>query len=80
MAAKFDIEKFNGSNFSMWKIMIKTILRKNNCVAAIREISAEITDDKKWDEMDVNTIANLHLALADGVLSSTEEKKSAKEI
>ncbi|GKD62048.1 hypothetical protein Tco_1299557, partial [Tanacetum coccineum] len=30
--------------------------------------------------MDGNGIANLHLALADGVLSSIEEKKSAKEI
>ncbi|GJT46104.1 gag-pol polyprotein [Tanacetum coccineum] len=41
---------------------------------------AEVTDDSKWDEMDGNAIANLHLALADGVLSSIEEKKSAKEI
>ncbi|PON56274.1 hypothetical protein PanWU01x14_182860, partial [Parasponia andersonii] len=30
--------------------------------------------------MDSNVFANLHLALADGVLSSIEEKKSAKEI
>nr|GEV49759.1 Gag-Pol polyprotein [Tanacetum cinerariifolium] len=30
--------------------------------------------------MDGNAIANLHLALADGVLSSIKEKKSAKEI
>ncbi|GJT41412.1 gag-pol polyprotein [Tanacetum coccineum] len=41
---------------------------------------AEVTDDSKWDEMDGNAIANLHLPLADGVLSSIEEKKSAKEI
>ncbi|GJU80528.1 hypothetical protein Tco_1282893 [Tanacetum coccineum] len=36
--------------------------------------------NSKWDEMDGNAIANLHLALADGVLSSIEEKKRAKEI
>ncbi|GJU97926.1 hypothetical protein Tco_1327197 [Tanacetum coccineum] len=36
-----------------------------------------ITD---MDEMDGNAISNLHLALADEVLSSIEEKKSAKEI
>nr|GEW95285.1 Gag-Pol polyprotein [Tanacetum cinerariifolium] len=40
----------------------------------------EFTDDSKWDEMDKNAIANLYLALADGILSSIEEKKSAKEI
>ncbi|GJX19059.1 retrovirus-related pol polyprotein from transposon TNT 1-94 [Tanacetum coccineum] len=59
---------------------MKAILRKDKCLAAIGERSAEVTDDSKWDEMDGNAIANLHLALADGVLSSIEEKKSAKEI
>ncbi|PON55894.1 hypothetical protein PanWU01x14_184660, partial [Parasponia andersonii] len=59
---------------------IKAILRKDNCLAAIGERPAEITDDKRWDEMDSNVVANLYLALANGVLSSIEEKKSAKEI
>ncbi|GJU27956.1 gag-pol polyprotein [Tanacetum coccineum] len=59
---------------------MKAILKKDKCLAAIGERPAEVTDDSKWDEMDGNAIANLHLALADGVLSSLEEKKSAKEI
>nr|GEW43655.1 Gag-Pol polyprotein [Tanacetum cinerariifolium] len=41
---------------------------------------AEVTYDSKWDEMDENTIVNLHLALADGVLSSIEQKKTEKDI
>ncbi|GJU92725.1 retrovirus-related pol polyprotein from transposon TNT 1-94 [Tanacetum coccineum] len=80
MATKFEIEKFNGNNFSLWKLKMKAILRKDKCLAAIGERPAEVTDDSKWDEMDGNAIANLHLALADGVLSSIEEKKTAKEI
>ncbi|GJV97561.1 hypothetical protein Tco_1549138 [Tanacetum coccineum] len=40
----------------------------------------EVTDDSKWAKMDGNDIENLHLALEDGVLSSIEEKKTAKEI
>ncbi|GKD94535.1 retrovirus-related pol polyprotein from transposon TNT 1-94 [Tanacetum coccineum] len=59
---------------------MKAILRKDKCLAAIGERPTEVTDDSKWDEMDGNVVANLHLALADGVLSSIEEKKSAKEI
>nr|GEW52879.1 Gag-Pol polyprotein [Tanacetum cinerariifolium] len=59
---------------------MKAILRKDKCLAAITERPAEVTDDSKWDEMDGNAIANLHLALADGVLSSNEEKKTAKDI
>ncbi|KAH9672314.1 hypothetical protein KPL70_017673 [Citrus sinensis] len=70
MAAKYEIEKFNGNNFSLWKMKIKAVLRKNNCLAAIGEKPMEITDDK-WNEIDGNAISDLHLALADGVLSKS---------
>ena len=59
---------------------MKAILRKDNCLAAINGRPEELTDDNKWNEMDGNAIANLHLALADEILSSIEEKKTAKEI
>nr|GEW18267.1 Gag-Pol polyprotein [Tanacetum cinerariifolium] len=42
--------------------------------------AVKVTDDSKCDEMDENATANLHLALVDGVLSSIEEKISAKDI
>nr|GEW42722.1 retrovirus-related Pol polyprotein from transposon TNT 1-94 [Tanacetum cinerariifolium] len=79
MATKYRIEKFNGNSFSLWKLNMKAILRKDKCLAAIGERPADVTDDK-WEEMDGNAISNLHLALADGVLSSIEEKRTAKEI
>jgi len=79
MATKFKIEKFNGSNFSLWKLKIRAVLRKDNCLGTIDERPADITD-QKWKEMDGNAVANLHLAMADSVLSSIAEKKSAKEI
>ncbi|GJU40760.1 hypothetical protein Tco_1193717 [Tanacetum coccineum] len=59
---------------------MKAILTKDKCLAAIGERPVEVTDDHKWDEVDGNAIANLHLALAHGVLSSIEEKKTAKDI
>ena len=79
MATKFEIEKFNGRNFSLWKLKIRAILRKDNCLDAIDGRPADITDEK-WKEMDDNAVANLHLAMADSVLSSIAEKKTAKEI
>ena len=78
MIAKYEIERFKGSNFQLWKMRIKAILRKDNCLPAIRDRPAEITDNTKWNEMDGNAIANIHLALADEVLSSVAEKKTAK--
>ncbi|GJY00978.1 hypothetical protein Tco_0359130 [Tanacetum coccineum] len=49
-------------------------------LGAIGERPVEVTDDSKWDEMDGNAITNLHLALANGVFSSIEEKKGGKDI
>ncbi|KAE8713996.1 hypothetical protein F3Y22_tig00110202pilonHSYRG00134 [Hibiscus syriacus] len=80
MATKFDIEKFNGRNFSLWKLKMKAILRKDGCLAVINEMPMDFADDNKWNEMDGNAMANFNLALADEVLSSIEEKKTAKEI
>jgi len=51
MATKYEIERFNGSNFSLWKMRIKAILRKDNCLTAIGDRPAEITDNAKWNEM-----------------------------
>ena len=80
MATKYEIEKFNGNNFSLWKMRIKAVLRKDNCLTAIGDRPDEIVDDEKWKEMNGNVIANLHLALVDRVLSSVAKKKTIKEI
>ena len=79
MAAKYEIEKFNGNHFLLWKMNMTVILRKNNCFAAIEERPMKIAYDK-WNEIHGNAISDLHLALADEVLSSVAEKNIAKEI
>ncbi|KAE8696710.1 Tyrosine decarboxylase 1 [Hibiscus syriacus] len=65
MTTKFDIEKFNGINFSLWKLKMKAILRKDGCLASISERPVDFTDDNKWIEMD-------------GICCSTR-RKSAQE-
>jgi len=47
MAAKYEIERFKMSNFSLWKMRIKAILKKDNCLAAIRDRPTEITNNAK---------------------------------
>ena len=79
MATKFEIEKSNVNNFSLWKLKIKAILRKDNYLPAIEGRPAGLANDK-WKEMDDNVVANLHWALADSILLSIAEKKMAKEI
>jgi len=79
MTTRYEIERFNGKIFSLWKLKMKAILRKGNCLEAIEEKPEGITN-KKWKEIDNNAIANLHLALADAVLSSIAKKTTAKKI
>ena len=63
MAANYEIEKFNGSNFSLWKMKMRAILRKNKFLKAIGKMPEEITDDKKWEEIKANVVADLHLVI-----------------
>ncbi|KAE8687107.1 cytochrome P450 71A9-like [Hibiscus syriacus] len=69
MTMKFDIEKFNGRNFSLWKLKMKAILRKDGSLATISERPVDFTDDNKWIEMDRNAMSNFHLVLADKLTS-----------
>ncbi|KAE8686785.1 cytochrome c bioproteinsis protein CCS1 [Hibiscus syriacus] len=56
---------------------MKAIL-KDGCLAAINERPVDFADDNKWNEMDGNAMANFHLALADEVLSSIEERRQLR--
>ena len=69
MVVKFEIEKFNGSNFRLWKMKMKGILRKENCLEAIGEIPENV-EDKKWEQMDGDVIVSIYLAIAYNILSS----------
>ena len=80
MAAKYEIEKFNESNFTLWKMKMKGILRKNKCLEAIGKRPKEITDEKKWEELNDNVVANLHLAISNGILLSMNEKMTSTKI
>jgi len=44
MTTRYEIEKFNGKNFSLWKLKMKAILRKDNCLESIEEKPEGITD------------------------------------
>lgn len=79
MVAKCKIEKFNGSKYSIWKLTIKEILRNDNCQDAIEGKPTNVINER-WTKMGENVVINLHIAMANLVLSSVAEKKTAKEI
>lgn len=46
MTAKYKNEKFNRSNFSLWKLKKKAILKKDNCLEAISKRPSDVKNDK----------------------------------
>ena len=69
MVVKFEIEKFNVSVCRLWKMKMKAILRKENCLEAIGEIPENV-EDKKWEQMDGDVIVRMYLAVAYNILLS----------
>ena len=49
--------------FSLWKMKMRAILRMNKCLEDIGKRLEDIIDDKKWDEINDNVVADLHLAI-----------------
>ncbi|KAK4281039.1 hypothetical protein QN277_012579 [Acacia crassicarpa] len=80
MTTKMDIGKFDQTKFLLWKLKMKELLIKDNCLEAINTRPQEFTNDEKWKRIDELAIFDLHLSLSDDVLSGVEEKTSAKEI
>lgn len=77
---KYEIHKLNINNFSLWKVNLNVILRKNNYLVAIGERARVMTNETKWNEIENNAITDLYLAFADKMLCSVEEIKMVKEI
>ena len=46
ITTKFEREKCNWSNFSLWKPKIKTILKKDNCLMEIEGKPTILSDEK----------------------------------
>lgn len=60
MAAKYEIEQFNGSKLSLWKLKIRAILKKDNFEEAIEGKPVNVIDER-WKEMDDNVVSkSLH--------------------
>ena len=69
MKKKIEIEKFNERNFGLWKMKMKVILNKENCLEAIGE-RRENVEDRKWEQMDEDVVSSLYLVVVDNILSN----------
>ena len=78
MTTKFEIKKFNKSNFSLWKMKMRAIFIFHNCLKAIILRPEKITGDK-WNEWTAMQLL-IYTWHSDGVLYTVAEEKTVKSI
>ena len=83
MAAKFDIEKFDGNNdFGLWRLKMHALLVQNGLHKALRgknALSEKLSDEEK-DELLEKAYGQILLFLSDGVLRKVVQEKTAAGI
>ncbi|KAF7841267.1 Retrovirus-related Pol polyprotein from transposon TNT 1-94 [Senna tora] len=80
MAAKFEIEKFNGNNdFSLWRVKMRALLVQQGLLKALEgkeALPTELSNQEKDDLLE-RALSTILLSLADDVLREVVDEKSA---
>jgi hypothetical protein len=76
---KFEIPRFDGMNFALWKLKMHAVLVKDGCAVALlgSENRPEGMTDRQFNEKDELAKANLLLALEDSVLFNVETTETS---
>ena len=78
-STKFEIPRFNGSNYPAWKLKMHVLI-KDRCVVALKgkENKPKGMTNKVFIEKDKLAIANIYLALDEVVLFNMSKKITTK--
>ncbi len=76
------IEKFTGTNYSLWKVQMRFLLVKQDLALAIEGKSKKPStmSNEDWEKMDEKAMASIFLSLAKNVLVNVSNEKSTKEV
>ncbi|KAI6682021.1 hypothetical protein NL676_035902 [Syzygium grande] len=79
-STKFEVPKFNGSNYPLWKLNMQAMLVKDGCVVALSCKDEKPTEmkDEEFAQKDQMAMADLLPALDDSVLFNVSEETTAK--
>ena len=82
-SGRIEVEKFNGSNFEMWKLKMEDLLIDRDlwdAVDANVQRPSDPTAAAQYDVMDRKAKGLIRLCLADSVLINVHEENSAKKL
>ena len=79
---KYEIPRFDGSNFTLLKMKMRMVLIKDSCEVALqeKECKPQKMTDRQFEEKDRLTVANLYLTLDDSVLFKIEVETTVKGV
>ena len=83
LSGRIEVEKFNGSNFEMWKLKMEDLLIDRDlwdAVDANVQRPSDPTTAAQYDVMDRKAKGLIRLCLADSVLINVHEENSAKKL
>ncbi|XP_059066589.1 receptor like protein 26-like [Cryptomeria japonica] len=77
-----EVHKFDGSNFSLWKLMIQALLVKDGCDRALKGVASKPTNMSMldWNTMDSMARETIQLYLENSVLFNVAEDKSTHDL
>ena len=77
-STKFEIPRFNGSNYPAWKLKMHAVLINDGCVVALKDKENKLEEmtDKAFIKKDELVMANIYLALDKVVLFNVSEENT----
>ena len=79
MSIKFDVAKYDGqSDFSIWKIKMKALLRREGSVRALDNSYADGTPQATKDDAEEKAISAILLSLSDKVIRKVQDETTTK--
>lgn len=79
-SGRIDIEKFNGTNFDLWKLKAKDMLVDQDLWIIVSSNKPPSVKQEDWDLADRKTRGLIRLSLADSILLNVHEEKTAHSL
>lgn len=72
---KFEIEEFDGMNFTLWKMKVEDMLVQNDQALALKGVANKSSNmiNEEWANLDKKVVFTIRFCLLDSVLFNVEE-------
>ena len=79
-SSKLGIEKFDGSDFSFWKMQIEDYLYQKDLYEALTGVKSESMTEEKWNLKDRKTLGLIRLTFLRNVAFNIVKEKTTSDL